>query len=84
MPSKRRMKTRSPMFSISDQARVAFKAGDYLALHAALGLKPWQVSPLDADGECPYPLSSAGGATWGESQKLRQELLKLTEETNNE
>ena len=34
---------------ITPEAIEAFKAGNWLRLHLALGLKPWECSPLEAD-----------------------------------
>lgn len=48
MPLKRRLeKTRD--HRLTPEAVEAFMAGDWLALHQALGLRPWQASPLDVD-----------------------------------
>ena len=35
-----------PKHMITPEAIAAFKAIDYTALHLALGLKPWEMSPL--------------------------------------
>jgi hypothetical protein len=56
----------------------AFKAGDYVALHLALGLKPWEASPLDV-GRGPVP-AYAGDGPWAESWPRAQELRRAIEE----
>lgn len=47
MPTRRRRRKRQE-HAITPAAIAAFRAGDWMALHAALNLKPWQYSPLDA------------------------------------
>jgi len=59
---------------ITPDAVAAFRADDRESLHAALRLPPWQLSPLDAIGECPYPHGAAGATTWPDSVSLRVEL----------
>jgi hypothetical protein len=39
-------------------------AGDDDKLRSLLGLKPWEISPLDAVGECRYPSGCAGALSW--------------------
>ena len=51
MPT-RRVKTQPRRSGISDEAIVAWRSGDYHALHQALGLRPWMVSPLDVTDGC--------------------------------
>ncbi|MCC8972161.1 hypothetical protein [Bradyrhizobium brasilense] len=55
MPVKRRVSKRRS-FTLTPEVSAAFEAGDQLALHRALGLKPWQPSPLrdDLEGPAPY------------------------------
>jgi hypothetical protein len=53
----------------------AYKAGDNDTLCVLLDLKPWEISPLEAVGECPYPRTSAGGRSWPKAVALREELL---------
>lgn len=73
MPLKRRAaKNRS---LITPAAVEAFKVEDWMALHRALGLKPWHVSPLDAVGPCPYrDDGSAGAEFWPLARLLRAQL----------
>lgn len=59
---------------ITPAAVEAFKAGNRLELHRALNLPPWQASPLDAVGVCPWPEQSAGALSWASSVRLREEL----------
>ncbi len=48
MPVKRRTLKGTP-HRITPEAVDAFRAGDYLGLHRALGLAPWETSPLPSD-----------------------------------
>lgn len=59
---------------ITPEAIAAFRAGDARALHRALRLPVFQVSPLYAVGKCPWPAGSGGGMTWADSVALRAEL----------
>jgi hypothetical protein len=44
-------------------------------LDRLIGLKPWQVSPLDADdGPSPWPAGCAGADSWPRAQALRRQL----------
>ena len=56
----------------------AYEAGDDEALRALLDLKPWEVSPLDADGLCPYSPTSAGTMSWAKAAALREELERAS------
>jgi hypothetical protein len=60
---------------ITADAAAAFRACDRMALHRALGLKPWQPSPLDVDPHPPRPDGTAWAASWSQAVELRQELL---------
>jgi hypothetical protein len=42
-----------------------------------LGPRPWEVSPLDAIGECTYPPTSMGALSWPRALALRKELERL-------
>lgn len=59
---------------ITPAAVEAFKAGDVAGLRRALQLRPWEPSPLDAVGACPWPEWSAGALSWADSVRLRGEL----------
>lgn len=73
MPTIRRRKHPQTR-SITAAALAAFKAGDHLTLHRELRLPPWQASPLDAEGACPWRARSAGWQTWPDSVALREGL----------
>jgi len=60
---------------ITQKAIDAFRAGDRETLRRELHLPPWQVSPLEAVSDCPWPASTAGGRTWQASCELRAALL---------
>ena len=69
-----RRRRHSQQARITQEAVDAFNAGDHKALRQLLRLPPWQASPIDAEGECPWPPGSAGLTTWADSVALRQEL----------
>ncbi len=46
MPTKRKRLSRQAQQWISPAAVEAYRAGDYMALHRALGLAPYEPSPL--------------------------------------
>ena len=73
MPTKRRT-SKQRQYAATPGAVDAFVADDRTALHRALGLPPWCASPLDAEGECPWPAGSAGARSWPEVVRLRAEL----------
>jgi hypothetical protein len=55
----------------------AYTAGDWMLLHRALGLRPWQPSPLDADTDEPpawLPPGHAWRKDWSTVRQLRLEL----------
>lgn len=74
MATVRRKKRGAHTGRVTPAAVAAYRAGDWLALHTELRLPPWQVSPLDAVGPCPWPASMAGARTWADSVALRAEL----------
>lgn len=74
MATKRSRKSRTLRARVTPAAVAAYRAKDYAALHAELRLAPWEVSPLDAWGDCPWTGRSAGGDTWGQAVQLRAEL----------
>lgn len=73
MPIKKRPAKRRE-YPITPQAIAAFRAGDRTGLHRSLGVRPWQVSPIDALGPCPWPDGTAGAASWALSSQLLAEL----------
>jgi hypothetical protein len=61
----------------SDEIVDAFARRDHRTLYTLLGLKPWEISPLDADdGPCPYPGTCAGAQSWPHAQRVRRALEK--------
>jgi hypothetical protein len=74
VPAKRRLpKTRA--HRITDAALMAFRGGRIVALHRELGLRLWQVSPIEVDGPA-APANAAPGdrESWALAWELRQEL----------
>jgi hypothetical protein len=57
-------------------ALAAFEAGEWMHLHRALKLAPWNESPLDVDGPEPpaWMTSDDRIADWAQAWALRQEL----------
>lgn len=76
MPSKRRA-AKGRLHRITPETVNAFRAGDAIALHRALGLRPWQTSPLDAD--TPEPPPDMHGGAWADSWPLAFELRTMLE-----
>lgn len=76
MPVKKRT-AKARRHRITVEAVTAFQAGDRIALHRALGLKPWHPSPLDVVEGNEYP-AGTGGAEWRSlAVKLRDELTRV-------
>lgn len=73
MPAKRRS-AKARECRITPAALAAWEAGDRLALDRALGLRPWEPSPLDAEGACPWGEGTAAAAAWPAMVELRAEL----------
>jgi hypothetical protein len=68
---------------ITPEAVEAFKAGDYRALHRALGLAPWEASPLPievtalgVDQGPPGPGADLWVESWPKAQELQRLLLQ--------
>jgi len=76
MPTKRRT-AKGRTHRITRDALEAFTAGDVAGLHLALGLRPWQPSPLDAD--TPDPPAWAGPGPWRDSWPLALDLRGMLE-----
>ena len=82
MPVKRRNSKARP-HRITPDAIEAFRAGDFMALHAALDLAPYEPSPLpqsvEALGVDPDNPPRADGTAWAESWpkvvELQRELM---------
>lgn len=75
MPTTRKKRERSMRQTVTAEAVEAYKSGDWIALHQALGLKPWECSPLDADGGDPQG-GDAYAATIEQARELRAELAR--------
>jgi hypothetical protein len=80
MPVKRRL-AKGREHRITPEAIAAFEAGDYGALHRALGLRPWEASPLPlsvtslgVDQDVPPDPHPVG---WAQSVPQAQELQRL-------
>lgn len=65
---------------VTPAAVEAFRAGDSDALYQALGLKPWEWSPLEAVGEPPAYLARNEWQLrlYREAQELRRELEAMS------
>lgn len=75
MPTKRTRTARGTRQRVTERAVAAFKAKEWMTLHRELGLKPWEMSPLDVDdGPCPDHRCGPYGASWPKAQALRAEL----------
>ena len=73
MPTKRRV-DKARRHRISPEAIACYQAGDCRALHRALNLRPWEVSPLRVDqGQAPGG-PTAWAASWPQAQELQREL----------
>jgi hypothetical protein len=69
--------------TITPAAVAAYHAGNRDALRRELHLKPWQPSPLDVDGRCPWPKDTAGAKAWPACVVLRAALETELKETTN-
>jgi hypothetical protein len=81
MPVKRRLHKGRP-HRITDGAVEAWRAGDHMALHRALDLRPWETSPFDVDDDgavADAPLISIPD-DWSRGEeaavRVRRELLR--------
>jgi len=86
MPVKRR-NAKARLHRITAEAVEAFEAGDYMALHNALGLAPWEASPLpasitvlgvDPNGPKQWSDSQVNIETWAQAVELQRELQAAT------
>jgi hypothetical protein len=72
----KRIPINRPRHRISPEAIAAYEAGDDRALDAALGLRPWEVSPLRVD-QGPGPGGpTAWAASWPKAQQVQREIEK--------
>lgn len=69
MPIKRRQQ-KDRHQRITPEAVTAYRNSDWLGLHRALGLKPWETSPLDAAD--PNPVGTKGTAGHESHTKARE------------
>lgn len=74
MGTRYRTRRQDPGPRITPEAVAAYRAGDELALHRALRLRPWQASPIGAVGPCPWPPGTGGHESWALAVELRAEL----------
>ena len=85
MPVKKRTAKGRP-HRITGEAVEAYRQGDYMRLHRALGLMPWECSPLpvEVDGlgvdQGPRPSYYDERHGWEQSQELQRELEKATKQ----
>ena len=82
MTTKRKPKDRRQRLRISPEAIAAYQAEEFMRLHNALGLNPWDCSPLDVGplDECPYSPGAAGAMSWATVQELRRLLDAAVEQ----
>jgi hypothetical protein len=77
--------------NIKPLAIEAWKAGDYIALHQALGLAPWEASPLPTSvcvlgchhGERPSWINDAV-VNWDQALDLQDRLYEIAGEPGKE
>jgi hypothetical protein len=72
MPMKKRL-AKGRAHRLTAEAVDAFLARDVLRLHAALGLRPWQPSPLEADAPEP-PAWALSGTAWARAWPVARDL----------
>ena len=73
MPTKRRV-DKARRHRLTAEAIAAYRAKDCNALHRALGLRPWEPSPLCVDQGPPPDGPTAYAASWPMAQELQREL----------
>ena len=81
MPVKRRA-GKAHSHRITPEAIEAYQAKDYMRLHRALGLAPWECSPLPTtvtalgvDDEPPLPNGTPWSDSWQQAKELQQAIL---------
>ena len=81
MPVKRRG-SKAHSHRITLEVVEAYRAGDYLRLHRALGLRPWEMSPLPkrvtplgVSNEPPPPDRTAWNDSWEQAKELQRAIL---------
>ena len=75
MPTKRRT-TKMTAHRVTAEAVEAFRAEDLVRLHMLLGLRPWQVSPLDVETAHGEHQTNAWGTSFALARELRAVLLR--------
>ena len=76
MSGPKRVSKVNPKTRITPEAIAAYEAEDGMTLHVALGLKPWEMSPLqvheipEPSRDSPYPWLRS----WWKITRLREEL----------
>jgi hypothetical protein len=73
MATKRRKLSARPV-GISAAAIEAWRQGAWMPLDRALGLRPWQINPLDAVGDPPPADGTHWAASWPRAVELRRAL----------
>jgi hypothetical protein len=75
-PTKVRRRQHAQRQRITSDAVDAFLAREFITLHRALGLRPWEASPIDAGEPCVYPAGSAYAESFDRAVELRNELQR--------
>ena len=84
MPVKRRL-SKGKAHRITSEALEAFEARDFIALHRALGLGPWEASPLpasvtelgvDPDNPANWNDCQRNTDSWAQAVELQRELQR--------
>lgn len=75
MATKRRRKHEQSRGTITAEAIRAFRDKDRIGLHRALGLRPWEWSPLDADSDETPPWRKSND-DWARDYAKARELRK--------
>ncbi len=78
--ARRRRTEKARRHRITAEAQQAYEKGDWLLLHRALGLKPWEASPLDVERpeDAELRVGSAWARTVPDALQLRAELEEMT------
>jgi len=93
MPTRRNPLKHHTKLRVSERAALAWRRGDFHELHNALGLKPWETSPLPVaitalgvhQGDPPEWLDSKHGrADWLKAQELQRHLYAVAGDPGRE
>jgi hypothetical protein len=82
--STKRIPISRPRHRITPEAVAAYEAGDDRALAAALGLRPWEVSPLRVHQGAPPGGPTAWAASWPRAQQLQREIEKALRDAHSD